>query len=382
MVVEFLMHECFPHFQVGSRRTASTVESDGDVQTTTHVRARQAKSDRKLFKTSQRINSLLGVQVVSTGAYLPDNVVTNADLEQRYGFEPGWIEQRTGILERRHAPLEQATSDLCIEAARRAMRAGRVDPQDVDLLVVGTFTPDHSCPSTACLVQHALGLDAPAFDLQAACSGYVYSLVTAAQFVASGNANLALVIGGDVNSRIVNPLDQRTAPLFGDGAGATLLTRGEPHQGLMCYQLGSDGSGGRLLECPVGGTRTPAVADDVADGKHFLQMDGRSVFKWAVQALTETVDLVLTKSGLGPHDVSLYMFHQANIRIINYAMEQLGIAEDRVFNNVRQYGNTSAASIPIAMDEAYRAGRINRGDTVLLCGFGGGLTWGTGLLRW
>lgn len=331
---------------------------------------------------SQRTRSLLGVQIVSTGSYVPERIVTNADLQELYGCDSGWIEQRTGILRRRYAGEHEATSDLCIEAARRAIRAGNVDPRQIDLVVVGTFTPDYQCPSTANLVQEALGLDAAAMDVQAACSGFVYALTTAAQYVATGNSKVALVIGGDVNSRIVDPNDQKVAPLFGDGAGAVLLTRGDAHQGLACYQMGSDGSGGKLLDRKSGGTRNPLTTASIEAGEHFLRMDGRSVFKWAVRAVTETVDLVLRKSGLGVHDVSLYVLHQANIRIINYAMEQLGISPTKVFNNLQEYGNTSGASIPIALDEAYRQGLIHRGDTIVISGFGAGLTWGTALLRW
>ena len=193
---------------------------------------------------SRRTQSLTGVRILGTGAYVPDIIVRNADLATRFGFDPEWIEQRTGILERRHAPQGLATSDLCAEAARRAIRNAQVDPQDIDLLIVGTFTPDFQCPSTACLVQDRLGLDCPAFDAAAACAGFMYALVTASQFVATGNSKLALVIGGDCNSRIVDPADQRTYPLFGDGAGAVLLSAGSREQGLVCYQMGSDGSGG------------------------------------------------------------------------------------------------------------------------------------------
>ena len=378
------MHDSSLQFPVGGV-SSSVLEpvSHDSASSVPRKAAAQNKNPSPLFKLSRRTNSLLGVEVVATGSYVPETVVTNADLEQRYGFEPGWIEQRSGILTRRYAAPEQATSDLCVEAAKRAMRAAEVNASNIDLVVVATFTPDHQgCPSTACLVQDRLGIDAPAFDLQAACSGFVYALVTAAQYVATGNSNLALVVGGDVNSRIVNPWDQRTAPLFGDGAGAVLLTRGEPHQGLLCYQMGADGSGGPLLEVHSGGTRHPATAEDLAAGKQYLQMDGRSVFKWAVQALADTVELVLQKTGMSSDEVALYLIHQANIRIINYAMQQLGIPEHRVHNNLQKYGNTSAGSIPIALDEAYQAGRIRRGDTLLLSGFGAGLTWGTGLLRW
>jgi 3-oxoacyl-[acyl-carrier-protein] synthase-3 len=325
---------------------------------------------------------LLGVQVVSTGSYVPDVVVTNDELASRFGFDAEWITQRTGIHARRHARPDQATSDLCVEAARKAIRNARVNPQDIDLVVVGTFTPDFSFPSTACIVQDKLDLDAAAVDVQAACAGFMYALVTAAQYVATGNSKLALVVGGDCNSRVTNPLDQRTAPLFGDGAGAVLLAAGEPHQGLICYQIGADGSGGQLLDRPSGGSRRPPTHADLDEGLQYLRMDGRNVFKWAVKLVTETIDLVLGKTGMGPHDVSLYVLHQANIRIINAAMDQLGVSQEKVFNNLQKYGNTSGGSIPIALDEAFQAGRIHRGDTLLLSGFGAGLTWGTALLRW
>jgi 3-oxoacyl-[acyl-carrier-protein] synthase III len=381
------MHQGSPHFSV------ETVESPlarSGVAVSTRPAPRAAepppqearKDTAKLFNLSRRTCSLLGVQILATGSYVPDRVVTNHELEEDYGFEPGWIEQRTGILQRRHAAPDQATSDLCVEAARRAIKAARVDPADIDLVVVGTFSPDFTCPSTACLVQDRLGLDAPAMDVQAACSGFMYAMTTGAQYVATGNSKLALVIGGDTNSRIVNPRDQRTAPLFGDGAGAVLLSRGEPHQGLLCYQMGSDGSGGSLLDRPLGGTKNPLTPQGVLDGEHLLHMDGRSVFKWAVRAVADTIELMLQKTGMTPHDVALFVLHQANVRIINHAMEQLGIPPHKVYNNLDRYGNTSAGSIPLALDEAYREGRIKRGDTLCLSGFGAGLSWGTALFRW
>lgn len=340
------------------------------------------KTNSPVFRRSRRINSLLGVRIEGTGSYVPERTVTNAQLESDYGFEPGWIEQRTGIRERRHAAPDQATSDLAAEAGLRALEDARLTPGDIDLLVVGTFTPDFQCPSTACIVQEKLQLDAPAVDLQAACAGFMYALVTAAQYVATGNSERALVIGADLNSRIVDPCDMRTAPLFGDGAGAVVLSAGNPHQGLLCYQLGADGSGGALLDRPSGGTRSPVTAEALAAGDHLLKMDGRGVFKWAVGAVTETIDLVLGKSGIGAHDVSQYLLHQANIRIINNAMEQLGIPSSKVYTNLQTYGNTSAGSIPLALDEARKDGLIHSGETVLMCGFGAGLSWGTALFRW
>ena len=374
-----------PHFPVESINSQGRSSPDSEqVQVVTKTSIETSPTDRKSARKvfSQRTNSLLGIQILASGSYVPDQVVTNEDLQAEHGFDPDWIRQRTGILERRHAPPEQATSDLCVEAARRAIRAARVDPSEIDLVLVGTFTPDFNCPSTACLVQDKLGLDAPAVDLQAACSGFIYAMVTGAQYVATGNSKLALVIGGDCNSRIVDPQDQRIAPLFGDGAGAVLMASGEPHQGLICYQMGSDGSGGALLQCAAGGTRNPVTIDDIEAGRHYLNMDGRTVFKWAVRVLTDTIDLVLSKSGMSIHDVSLFLVHQANQRIIDAAVSQLGIDPDRVFNNLEKYGNTSGGSIPLALDEAFAAGRVNRGDTILMCGFGAGLTWGTSLFRW
>lgn len=374
-----------PHFPVESINSQGRSSPDSEqVQVVTKTSIETSPIDRKSARKvfSQRTNSLLGIQILASGSYVPDQVVTNEDLQAEHGFDPDWIRQRTGILERRHAPPEQATSDLCVEAARRAIRAARVDPSEIDLVLVGTFTPDFNCPSTACLVQDKLGLDAPAVDLQAACSGFIYAMVTGGQYVATGNSKLALIIGGDCNSRIVDPQDRRIAPLFGDGAGAVLMASGEPHQGLICYQMGSDGSGGALLQCAAGGTRNPVTIDDIEAGRHYLNMDGRTVFKWAVRVLTDTIELVLSKSGMSIHDVSLFLMHQANQRIIDAAVSQLGIDPDRVFNNLEKYGNTSGGSIPLALDEAFVAGRVNRGDTILMCGFGAGLTWGTSLFRW
>ncbi len=351
----------------------STIADDKSAKTS-------PEAHRTLF--TRRTSSLLGIQIAGCGSYVPDQIVTNEQLDEKYGCDPNWIVQRTGIRERRHCPEGMATSDLCVEASRKAIRATGIDPQQIDLLVCGTFTPDYHCPSTACLIQDQLGLDCPAFDTAAACAGFMYAMVTAAQFVATGNAKYALAVGGDVNSRIVNPKDQRTFPLFGDGAGAVIITRGTPHQGLICYQLGSDGSGGPLLDRPAGGTKTPITAAAIDAGDHYLRMDGRSVFKWAVRMLADTIELVLEKSGMTVHDISQFVLHQANVRIINAAADQLGIPQEKLFVNLDRYGNTSAGSIPIALDEACREGKIHRGDAILMCGFGAGLTWGTGIFRW
>ncbi len=328
-----------------------------------------------------RCRKLTGVRVLATGSYVPDGVVTNDHLHARLGFDSDWIVKRTGILERRHALPHQATSDLCHEASRRCLEQAGVEPKDVDLLLVGTFTPDMSFPSTACLVQDRLKLSCPAVDLQAACAGFMYALVTGAAYVASGASDLALVVGGDCNSRVVNPNDLKTYPLFGDGAGAVLLTKGRPDQGILSYNLGADGSGGDLLSRPACGSRLPPSPELLSRGMHFMHMDGRAVFRWAVGILCDTIQDVLQNAGLGPEDIDLYIPHQANIRIIN-ALDVLHIPRSRIFTNLERYGNTSAGSIPLALDEAVAEGRVKPNDLVMLSGFGAGLAWGTAVLRW
>lgn len=350
-------------------------------ESTASLKPETSPTPRVLFKGSKRTNQLLGVRIRSIGSYVPEHIVTNAQLESRYGFEPGWVERRTGIRERRYAADDEGTSDLAVKASRLAIERAGIDPAEIDLVLVGTFTPDYTCPSTACLVQDKLQLDAAAVDLQAACSGFMYALSTGAQYVATGNSKIALVIGADINSRIVEPCDQRTAPLFGDGAGAVLLEAGSEQQGLTCYQLGADGAGGCMLDRPVGGTSRPMTPDLVAAGHHYLKMDGRNVFKWAIKAVTDSIEVVMKKANVTVEDVSLFVLHQANARIIDHAMDVLEIPSDKVFNNLSRVGNTSAASIPLALDEAMQRGKVGEGDLVLMCGFGAGLTWGTGLFR-
>jgi 3-oxoacyl-[acyl-carrier-protein] synthase-3 len=322
------------------------------------------------------------VRIVGTGSYVPDVVVDNNQLYQRFGFDSDWIVKRTGILERRHALPHQATSDLCHEAGKRCLENAGVKPSDVDMCIVATFTPDMSFPSTGCLVQERLHLNCPAYDLQAACAGFMYALITGAAYVVSGASDLALVIGGDCNSRILNPTDIKTYPLFGDGAGAVLLARGEPDQGILSYSLGADGSGGDLLSRPACGSRLPPAPELIERGMHFMHMDGRAVFRWAVGILCDTIQDVLKHSNLCPDDIHLFIPHQANIRIINASIDVLHIPRSRVFNNLDRYGNTSAGSVPIALDEAIKAGRIKPGHRIIFSGFGAGLTWGTSIFRW
>jgi 3-oxoacyl-[acyl-carrier-protein] synthase III len=329
-----------------------------------------------------RCKKLTGVSILSTGSYVPDSVVSNEHLAVKHGYDADWIIKRTGIRERRYALPHQATSDLCYEAAKRCIANGHVDQSKIDLLVLATFTPDMSFPSTACLVQDRLKLICPAVELQAACAGFMYALVTASAYVACGAANLALVIGGDCNSRVLNPADMKTTALFGDGAGAVLVTRGTPQQGFISYSLGADGSGSDLLTRPACGSRLPPTPELLEKGMQFMHMDGRGVFRWAVAILCDTIHDVLSDSKLGPEDIEVYIPHQANVRIINAAIDVLRIPRQRVFNNLDRYGNTSAGSVPLALDEANAEGRIKRGNNIIMSGFGAGLAWGTAVWRW
>jgi 3-oxoacyl-[acyl-carrier-protein] synthase-3 len=245
------------------------------------------------------------------------------------------------------------------------------------------MTPDYPTPSTACELQRRLGVVAPAMDVNAACAGFVYAAITAAQFIRAGNSRCALVVGADMMSRTVNPDDKKTYPLFGDAAGAAILVADEQGgSGILAYQLGSEGCGGEMLCIPAGGTRKPMTPDSYAAGEHFLKMDGRGVFKWAVRVFEESTQEVLSQAGVRVDQVDLFLLHQANQRIIDSAVADLNVEASKVFVNLDRYGNTSAASIPLALDEAVRRGRVRRGDMLLICGFGAGLAWGTALWRW
>ncbi|MFM1904354.1 MAG: 3-oxoacyl-[acyl-carrier-protein] synthase 3 [Planctomycetota bacterium] len=332
-----------------------------------------------------RFGRAVGFRLAAAGSCVPDQVVTNADLA-RLGCDPDWILARSGIQERRHAPPGIATSDLAAAAGRRAIaQAGRA-AAEVDLLVLGTFTPDMCIPSTACIVQDSLGLDAPAMDVTAACAGFAYSLVTASQFVVAGTSRLPLVIGADTNSRVVDPEDIKTWPLFGDGAGAVLLEATGPvdpgrEQGLLAFALGSDGRGAGLLACPMSGSRRPITAEGLARREQFMQMDGRAVFKWAIRLAEENIAAVVARAGLALDQIDLFVLHQANARIIDGIRTALGIPAEKMFLNLDRYGNTSSGSIPLALDEAWRSGRVGPESTIVICGFGGGLAWGTAVWR-
>jgi 3-oxoacyl-[acyl-carrier-protein] synthase III len=330
---------------------------------------------------NSRIGSLLGVQIVGVGSSVPENRVHNNDLAV-LGYDAQWILQRSGIVERRHAPPAMATSDLAIEASKRCIESSGLDPGDIDLVLLGTYTPDMLLPATASIVQDKLGLRAPAIDLQAACASFIFALITGAQYVATGCSRLVLVIGADCTSRVLNPADKQTYPLFGDAAGAVLLARGDKTQGLLAYAAGSDGSGTDLLNRPMGGSRRPFSASAENNNDQYMRMEGRPVFKWSIKMLRETTKEVLQHAGMTVDDLDLVIFHQANKRIIDSAVADLGIDSHKIISNLDRYGNTSSASIPLALDETYREGRVHRGDHILLSGFGAGLVWGTVLLRW
>lgn len=329
------------------------------------------------------MNTLRPVGIIGTGMYVPEKVLTNADLEKMVDTNDEWIVSRTGIRERHIAADDQATSDLCYEAAVKALESAGMTADQLDLIIVATITPDTFFPSTACILQDKLGAKkAAAFDLSAACSGFVYGLATASNFIGSGMYNNALVIGADCLSRITDYTDRNTCVLFGDGAGAVILGEVPEGRGFQSFDLGAEGAGGTLLKLEAGGSRMPASVETVEGKKHYIYMNGREVFKFAVRVMNTATGDVLKKAGKTKEDIDLFVPHQANIRIIQSAMERLELSESKVVVNVDKYANTSAASIPLALVEAAEQGRIKEGDCVLMVGFGGGLTWGASVLIW
>ncbi|MBE7679310.1 MULTISPECIES: beta-ketoacyl-ACP synthase III [Paenibacillus] len=329
------------------------------------------------------MNNLRPVGVIGTGKYVPEKILTNSDLEKMVDTNDEWIVSRTGIKERHIAAPDQATSDLAYEAAMKALESAGMTGSDLDLIIVATITPDSAFPSTACILQDKLGAKgAAAFDLSAACSGFVYGLATATSFIQSGMYNNALVIGADCLSRITDYTDRNTCVLFGDGAGAVVIGEVPEGRGFKSFDLGAEGAGGGLLQLEGGGSRLPASAETVENKKHYIYMNGREVFKFAVRVMGTATDEVLRKAELERTDVDLFVPHQANIRIIQSAMQRLELPEEKVVVNVDKYANTSAASIPLALVEAAEEGRMKAGDTILMVGFGGGLTWGASVLVW
>ncbi|MEA3341117.1 MAG: beta-ketoacyl-ACP synthase III [Chloroflexota bacterium] len=317
------------------------------------------------------------------GKAVPQRALTNDDLAQMVDTSDEWIRSRTGIGERRIVADGETTFTLSLQAARQALEVAGLDPSQLELVIVATATPDHAFPATACLVQDGLGAThAAAFDLSAGCTGFVYGLSVAADLIAAGAYENALVIGAETLSRITNWDDRNTCVLFGDGAGAVVLQADEADGGVLSTTLGSDGSGGDLLRLPAGGSREPASHRTVAEGLHYLTMRGREVFRFAVRTMPAATRQVLEQAGLELSDLSLLIPHQANQRIIDSSARSLGLSSETVFSNLERYGNTSAASIPIALCEAVAQGRIERDDLVVCVGFGAGLTWGAAAIRW
>ncbi|MBP7275145.1 MAG: ketoacyl-ACP synthase III [Kiritimatiellae bacterium] len=323
------------------------------------------------------------VHIAGTGSYAPDQVVTNHDLAKRVDTTDEWIVSRTGMKERHIAGPEQATSDLAAEAARRALKAAGIEASAVDLLIVATITPDLPFPNTACLVQAKIGAKrAACFSLEAACSGFLYAMETARHFIATGAAETAVVIGAEKMSAILDWEDRTTCVLFGDGAGAAVLRPCEGRRGILATSLGSDGSLSHLLMVPAGGSRLPASAETVAARQHYLKMSGREVFKHAVTNMTRAAEDALKRAGVRAQDIAWVIPHQANMRIIQAISERFDVSLDRFVINLEKYGNTSAASVGIALDEAVRDRRIRKGDLLLLLVFGGGFTWGATVVEW
>ncbi len=319
--------------------------------------------------------------IIGVGSYLPDPILTNQDLERLVDTSDEWITTRTGISERRLAEEGHATSDLAVPAARKAMQTAGVSGDEIDLLVVGTSTSDHVFPSTGCVTQRKLGLTCPAFDVNAACSGFIYALHTGAAAIESGRAETVLVVGADALTRHVDFTDRATCVLFGDGAGAVVL-RASDEPGVLAIQLGADGTGGDLLIVPAGGSAAPCTAETIERREQYIRMNGTEVFKFAVRMIPKATLEVLEETGNTVDDLAWLVPHQANQRILNTVEERLGIDDDRVFSNLAKTGNTSAASIPLALDDLYTSGRLQPGDLIALVGFGAGLTWGAATVRW
>jgi 3-oxoacyl-[acyl-carrier-protein] synthase-3 len=326
---------------------------------------------------------MMRAKITGTGCALPEKVLTNFDLERMVDTTDEWIVARTGIRERRIAAEGEYTSTFATAAALKALEAAGVAADEIDLIVIGTLTPDFPFPATACIVQQNIGASkAACFDISAACSGFIYALSTVEKFMQCGTVKKALVIGAEVLSRIVDWTDRNTCLLFGDGAGAVVLEAVEGDCGLLSTHIHTDGNYWEILYQKGCGSRNPASQQNLDDRLVYLTMHGNEVFKLAVRAMGEVSLEALAANGLSAADVSLFIPHQANQRIIDAIGKRLSIGEDRVYVNLHRYGNTSAASIPIALDEAFRAGRIKDGDLVLMTAFGGGLTWGSAAVRW
>jgi 3-oxoacyl-[acyl-carrier-protein] synthase-3 len=321
--------------------------------------------------------------IISVGSYVPDRILSNADLEKMVETSDEWITSRTGIKERRIAANHQATSDLAARAALVAIERAKITPAQIDLIILATITPDMPFPSTACLVQEKIGASrAAAFDVQAACSGFIYALEIGQQFIMSRTYDTILVIGAEKLSSIINWADRNTCVLFGDGAGAAILRNRAQAHGLLTACMGADGARAGLLCMPGGGSAFPPTHETVAAGLHYLRMDGKETYKYAVTAMQTAATEALRRCELDISEIKCVIPHQANRRIIDTVAERLGAKPEQLFVNLEKHGNTSAASVAIALDEAVQSGRIHRGDLVLLIVFGAGLTWGAAVIEW
>jgi 3-oxoacyl-[acyl-carrier-protein] synthase III len=321
--------------------------------------------------------------IAGWGTAVPEQRLTNAELERRVETSDEWIVERTGIRERRIASPDETTASLAIEAGTAAIKQAGITPEDIELLIVATATPEQPIPHTGAFVGEGLGLRCGSFDLQAGCAGFVYELVTGSALLTSGGLGHVLVVGAETLSRIADPNDRGTCILFGDGAAAMVLERSpDDGPGLLAWDLGCDGSATGLLGILAGGSRLPATADTIADGLQYIKMQGQEVFRRAVRVVVESAKATLEKADVTVDDVDWFVPHQANARIIEAAAGRLKIDPERTIVNIDRYGNTSAASIPLAMSEAADAGTFADGDLVLLSGFGAGMTWGSALLRW
>lgn len=326
---------------------------------------------------------LLPVGIVGVGSYVTDKALTNHDLEKMVDTTDEWIRTRTGIKERRLVEDGKCTSDLALEASKKAIADAGLRSSDIDMIVCGTSSPDMIFPSTACMTAHKLGVkNIPAFDILAACSGFVYAISSAAQYVASGAYQNVLVLGADSLTRYVDWKDRNTCILFGDGAGAVVLNRVDEGYGVLASYLSADGEGADILKIPAGGSAIPATAESVKEGLHFVTMNGNEVFKFAVKAIPEAIEKVLSECNIEVREVKYYILHQANKRITEAAASRLKVALSKFAGNIEKYGNTSAASIPLVLDELYRDEKLAKGDVLVLVGFGGGLTWGANVIRW
>lgn len=321
------------------------------------------------------------VGILGTGSYLPEKVMTNDDLSKFVDTNDEWIRTRTGIRERRIAAENEATSDLAYKAAEKAIENAKIDKNEIDLVIVATMSPDHITPATAAIVQDKLGINAAAFDLSAACTGFVYAFTTGYSFVKSGIYKKVLVIGAETMSRILDWEDRTTCVLFGDGAGAVVLGQIE-NGGYIASHLVSDGSGAEDVIIPAGGSRNPVSKEEIDKREIYFKMKGSDVFKFAVRAFPETVENVLAQGNITADDVDMFIPHQANIRIIESIAKRFKQPLDKFYVNLQRYGNTSGASIPLALDEANKEGKLKKGDKVVMVGFGGGLTYGSILLEW